>query len=350
MAKFWNNEGAGSDHQRKGGSVSGAGEYKDETNSFASLTLDRGVILAATDTGDQDKALALGQRHVDAVFTKDYGDQVIAYEGEASFLQSRINVEETQVARLDEALAHEPVEIPAPMENGGVDGPAELDKEVPPKNWLLRDKLTAGLSVAGVIGLSIASYFGIQATFEAAQLDILKDYPYLSYCLALVGPSGGLAIKFIGNLFREQRNQDRYRMAISVLGAIAFLVWIVLFAWLFEGLSGQFDPYAEVNHWVTWGFNLTQLVSEVLITAGMFAQIELALRRNSPSNTIPNPARPPLERARQAHLGVLAALIARQGVVEGYMTRLQALREDALVRVEAAIGQRMNEQPRDTLL
>ena len=107
-------------------------------------------------------------------------------EVEAEFIRTRLGVEKEAVGKIDKALAKEPLEIPAPMENGGVDGPAELDKEVSPKNWLLRDKLTAGMALLGVIGLSIASYFGIQATFEAAQLDILKDYPYLSYCLALL--------------------------------------------------------------------------------------------------------------------------------------------------------------------
>lgn len=348
MVKFWNGGGGGAgDFGSK--NVLGSTNHGDG-KTFDPLVLDRSILLAATDTGDKEEALDLGRRHVEAVFARQYGDLSVAYESEAGFLQSRINVEEAEVERLDVALAHEPVEIPAPMENGGVDGSAELNKEVPPGKWLLRDQLTAGLSSTGVVALSVASYFGIRATFEGAEIDIFKTFPYLTYMLALVGPAGGLGIKYIGNLFIEQRHQDRYRLVISVLGGIAFFVWILLFAFLFEGLSGQFDPYAEVNHLAVWAFNLTQLVSEVLIAAALYAQLELVLRKYSPSDMIPNPARPPLERARKAQLAVLASMVARQGVIEGYMTQLQAVREEAMVRVEVAIGQRMNAQPRDTVL
>lgn len=317
---------------------------------YPPLDWDRGIIRAATESGDKDKAHHTGERHVAGVFARDYAGELIKLESEASFLQSQLNVEEAEKARLEETFAREPLEIPAPLENGGADGPAKPNQEIPPGKWLLRDKLTAGSALAGVVGMSFASYFGIQATFAAAELDIVNDYPYLLYGLALVGPCGGLAVKLITNLFNEQRHQDRYRFIISILGVFAFLVWIVLFAWLFEGLSGQFDPFAEVNHLVVWGFNLTQILSEVLIAAALFVQVDLVLRKTSPSGNIPNPARPPLVRAKGEQLFVVADLTARQADVEGRLGQLQGIKEEALVAVSAAIDERMNLQPRETML
>lgn len=320
------------------------------TESLAPLPLDRGVMIGMTETGDVDAAVASGREYVDAVFTTTYGAQVAEFENEAAFLRSRCEVENKALERDDNALASEPAQIPAPMENGGVEGPGDVWAEVPLRDWQLRDQLTAALTVVGVIGLSIASFAGIQATFDDAKLPIFESHSYLSYMLAILAPTAGLAVKFIGNVFTDPANRDRYRKLVSFTGGISFFVWVVMFASLFEGLSGNFDPFAEPKRLLGWSFNLTHIIAEVLIAAGLFAQLEAVMLKYAPSVTIDNPVRPALERARKPHLNTVAALTARLGRIEGELSQLQGLKASTHVLAETAIRQRMTQTPRDTLL
>lgn len=322
----------------------------DTSYELPQLPLNQGLVRASIETGDIDRALQLGFQHVVAVFDKVWGAMVTELTTEATFLRGRIKVSQKAVDKIDEELADEPDQIPAPMENGGVGGPGEPLKEVPPKNWQLRDKLAASLTIIGVVALSVASYFGVQATFADADLPIFENFEYLSYMLAFLVIAAGLATKFLGSVFNDPKLQDRYRQLIGIVGVASFFIWVVLFASLFEGLSGVFDPFAEPKHLLGWGFNLTHIIAEVFIAAGLFGHLDAIMLKYAPSRKIDNSARPPLLRAREEHLPTLIALTARLGKVEGALTRLEGLKQDALVLVETAIRQRINETPRDTLI
>lgn len=314
------------------------------------LPIDRGLMNAAADLDDLDHALTIAYGHVDAVFQTKHGDEVAALEEEKGYVTDRLRVESTALDKIDRELAGEPTQIPAPQQNGGSDGPADPNIELPPKYWQLRDQLNACVVIVAILGLTIASYFGIEATFASAQLPIFDDHPYLSFMLAVIVPCAGLAVKMGGNVFSDPATRDRYRQSIVIIGIIAFFLWIPLFGLLFEGLSGVFDPFKEPDHLLGWGFNVTHIIAEALIAAGLYAQLDAIMLKYAPSRKVDNPARRALIGEKRPQLRVVEGLSARLGWIEGRLAQLYGLRGAARVLVEAAIRQRLNQKPRDGLL
>ena len=322
----------------------------DKGSETASLPIVRSVISAAIDTGELDLALEIGGRHVDAGYKEAHGAEVVALEREAELVGARKDIEQASLNTIDARLSMEPPQIPAPLENGGTDGPGDPDREIPPNRWQLRDKVGAGLITLTVLALIIASFFGFHATFAAAQLPIFDDFPHLPFLLAVLAPAAGLAIKFAATVFDDPANRKRYRQVLAFGGIASFLIYVPMLSALFEGLSGVWDPFAEPNHLLGWGFNVTHIVAEALITAALYDQLTAIMNKYAPSTLIDNPARPPLERQKADLLEAIEALVKRLGRIEGRLAQLDGVRDSAQVLVEAAIRQRMNEQPREGLL
>ncbi|MEM8821052.1 MAG: hypothetical protein AAGE90_16240 [Pseudomonadota bacterium] len=323
---------------------------RDKAEELAPVPIDRGVVGAAIDCGELEQALGLGKAHADAEFDIVHGGRVTSLEAQAVFLRARLDVEQAELDRNERALAREPLQIPASKQNGGADSPGDETEEVPPRRWQLRDQLSAGGAALGIVGLSAASYFGVEATFANAQLPIFDDNPHLTYALAAIAPTAGLAVKTAGKVFTDPDNRDRYNKLVVIAGIGAFALWVPMFGGLFEGLSGVFDPFAEPNHLLGWAFNVGHIIAEVFIAAGLSVHLDATMLKYAPSEQVDNQARPPLERAKAKQVSVVEGLTARLGDVEGPLSRLYGLRERARILVEAAIRQRMNEKPRDGLL
>lgn len=314
------------------------------------LGIDRGLVGAATEIGDQDPALASGEAYIESEFQILYGDQVAELERERGHVQSRVDVEKTALDGLDAQLAGEPPQIHASQKNGGAEGPADPKTEVPPRDWQLLDKLEAGVALVAIILLSIASYFGVHATFTNAQLPIVDDNAHLPFILATLVPVAGLAVKLAGNVFSDPANRDLYRKGVAITGLVAFFFWVPMFAALFEGLSGVFDPFKDPNHFLGWAFNVGHIFAEVLIAAGIWSHLSSVMRKYAPTELVDNPARPPLERAKAAQIEVVEALSARLGGIEGKLSQFYGLRDSARILVDTAIRQKMNQKPHDGLL
>lgn len=312
--------------------------------------LDRQVIAAAAKSGDLEKALRIGLEHADASFDILHGAEVTSLETEAAFVRARAEVEDRGLTSTDRELAVQPHQIDAPFENGGIDGPGKPNTEIPPSKWLLRDQLTGVLSVAGIAGLAIASYYGIEASFKEAQLPIFEQNPHLAKMLAIMPAAAGYSVKLIGNTFTVPANRELYRKAIAVSGGIAFAAWIPIFSGLFEGISGVFDPFAAPKSHLGLAFNICHILSEVLIAAGLYGQLDAVLQKYSPSGKIDNPARPALERTRGEQVTGSEAWALRLARIEGRLKQLTAVHTKTRNIVEAAICERMNQTPPEGLL
>ncbi|MEM9098690.1 MAG: hypothetical protein AAGC79_09210 [Pseudomonadota bacterium] len=329
---------------------SSGSENDNRTDVFAPLAIDTSLIRAACETGDLETAIQLATAHVDAEFAMTYGDLVTELETEAALAQSFLSFDTEALAEINSDLARQPPMIPAPMTNGGTRGPGDPNTEVPPKHWQLRDKIGVAGAGLGIAGLSVASYVVFQTTFEASALPIIDDNPHLAGALAVIAPAGGYAVKLIGNVFTDPANRDQYRKGLAIGGGVALVAYIPMFGALFEGLSGVFDAFAEPNHLLGWGFNVSHVVCEILISASLWGYADAVMRKYAPSEEVENPGIAPRARTKDARTADIEISSARHGRASGQLTRLYGIRDSARTLVETAIRQKMNEQPRDGLL
>lgn len=314
------------------------------------VQMDRGIVAAATDIQDPDKTVELGKRYAQSEFDLQYGAELAEAEANEEVIRLQYDDAKATLEDVNKKLAAEPPLVPAPQANGGVHGPAKTQQEVPFRDWYVRDKFSGGLVILAILGLLVASYAGIQATLSDAGLPIFDDQWHLPFMLAVLAPAAGIAIKQAVGVFNDPATKDRYRQIVTAIGILAFFVWVPLFASLFEGLSGVFDPFKQTNHFVAWGFNVGHIIAEALISAALFFQIDALMAKYAPSDLVPNEARPPLERHRDELIPRLEELSARLGAARGRIRSLKALSTEADVLVEAAILQRQNRQSDDGLL
>ncbi len=314
------------------------------------LNIDLGLVVAATECGDLETALGMGGRHVHARFRSLYGHLVAPLERQVAFLQGRIDVSTSALTRNDRNLVAEPLQIQAAYENGGIEGPANPDVELPPRKWQLLDKINAGLGAFMIIALMIASYLGFYASFINAELEVFYQRPYVPLALAVLAPAAGYALKTAGNTFTDPLVKQRYRQGVIIAGLAAFFIYVPIFGLQFKGLSGAWDPFAEPSPLLAWAFNVAHVFAETLIAAGIFAQFDATAQKYAPSQKVPNPHRPVLIREDEALTTLTAARITELADPEGELNRLYGIRDDALVYVETAIRQRMNQEPPKGLL
>ena len=279
-----------------------------------------------------------------------YGAELSQAEAEEAAVQKQYDVAEAALNETDKKLADEPLEIPATKSNGGNSGPGETEKETPFSEWQTRDQLSGLLTTTAIIGLLGASYAGIQATLADAGLPIFEEQKHLPFMLSMLAPAAGIMIKQAAGVFNDPASKDRYRKAVTGTGIVAFFVWVPLFASLFEGLSGVFDPFKETYHFIAWGFNVGHIVAEALISAALFFQLDALMAKFAPSDMIPNEARRPLERAREKQVETFETLARRLGAIKGRIRTLKAAYAEADVVGDIAILQRMNRKPDDGLL
>lgn len=323
---------------------------KDQQDVKRAVPLDRAVVTAATDIQDPAKTLELGKRYAGSQFDLEYGAELAEAEAEEAVIRQQYDDIKTALDDVNKTLAAEPVLVPAAQSNGGSNGPAETDKEVPIRDWYLRDKLSGALIVLALAGLLVASYAGVHATLADAGLPIFDEQWHLPFMLAFLAPAAGIVIKGAVGLFNDPANKHLYRQAVTGIGILAFFAWVPMFASLFEGVSGVFDPFKEANHFLAWGFNVGHILAEALISAALFFQLDAVMAKWTPSDFIPSEARPPLEERRDTLIPKLEALSKRLGAARGRIRALKALHAEADVLVEAAILQRQNRQPDDGLL
>ncbi|WP_299825310.1 hypothetical protein [uncultured Roseobacter sp.] len=323
---------------------------KDQPDVVRAVQLDRGIVTATTDIQDQDKALELAKRYATSESELQYGAELAAAEAEETVVVQQYAEIKAELDITNKKLAAEPLEIPASQGNGGAQGPAETEKEVPLRRWQTRDQFSGSLIILAILGLLVASYAGIHATLADAGLPIFEEQWHLPLMLAVLAPAAGIAIKQATGVFNDPASKDRYRQVITAIGILAFFVWVPLFASLFEGLSGVFDPFKETNHFIAWGFNVGHIIAEALISAALFFQLDALMAKYAPSGLVPNEARPPLERHRDELIPKFEALSERLGAARGRVRSLKALYAGADVLVETAVVQRMNRKPDDGLL
>lgn len=323
---------------------------KDPTARPEVVDLDRNIVAAAADFADQEAKHKLVFRYADAEADRQYGAALTLAEAEEAAIKMQHEAAVAALQDTDKKLAAEPLQIPTTKANGGNTGPGEVNKETRFRHWQSRDQFAGVLIIFAILALLAASYAGIQATLADAGLPIFEEQKHLPFMLSVLAPAAGIAIKQATGVFNDPASKDLYRKIITAIGILAFFLWVPLFASLFEGLSGVFDPFKETNHFIAWGFNVGHIIAEALISAALFFQLDALMAKYAPSDLIDNEARPPLERFRVKQVEAVETLAIRLGEVQGRIRELRALYEEAHVLVEAAILQRESRQRDDGLL
>lgn len=92
---------------------------------------DRNIIRAISMCGDLETALKLGRNYVNAQFASKYGaelaDVLLRLEPSEARVKRAIKV----LRDLEKELDAQPIQIPAPQENGGIDADVETRTETP---------------------------------------------------------------------------------------------------------------------------------------------------------------------------------------------------------------------------
>ena len=315
------------------------------------LPLERNFVIAVVaGGGDLERMIERCAAYARAVFDKMYAADLTVWEREVERLDALLARILAAIRVIERELAAEPLEIPAAAENGGANGPAETERKVWFWRWSLKDQLAALFSGSALVGILGASFLGAQATFADSGLPLFEREPLLSYCLAVLPVAAAVSFKFIGSVLFGEASKRSFRKWAAIAGAVAFALWIPAFSGLLEGVAGVFDPFAEPNHLLGWFFNTIHIVSEVLIGAGLYSQLDGILDRYSPSRKVPNPAREPLL-AELARLDAEHAKVAKDhGEAEGIVLVLNGLLNEALAILEAELVKRTNVDRGDDLI
>jgi len=158
------------------------------------------------------------------------------------------------------------------------------------KDWLGKDKVIfvfvfAALVVAMVMGAS-----NVYSNLIASGVTVFIEKPWLAVFLSMLVPTGSAAIKFIINFMEHERSRKRYALWVNVLTILSLLVWSILFALNFTGVSGGID-WESMGESHSSGAALVwiQLFAEMLIASSLFLVIEDIYMRYSPDFYPENP-------------------------------------------------------------
>lgn len=312
--------------------------------------LDAGLLTAVSESGDLESALKLGRDYVENVFAACYSEELAKVRMD---LQVSEPLLKQAIDRLKAAIAElnaQPAIIHAAKDNGGAHGPAETGIEVPFSRWTKRDLIGFLLSGASSVAIGVATFMSVEATMQAAELEIFDLAPNLPSALAVMPVALAVLLKQTATLFTSEANRTRYRQIITAVGIAAFAAWVPLFSILYDGVSGVFDPYAEPNHLLGTLFNIVHLVCEPLIGAALFIQADAIMAKYSPSHKVPNPETQPWYAEVTEAADEAAAYGVPVAQAKGRSDTLMGIKGLAHIYVEAAIRQKFNEQPRNTLI
>ena len=209
---------------------------------------------------------------------------------------------------------------------------------VPFKNWLFWDQASVSLCV--LVGLLL---FPITMTSVVATLQthapIYLEQGWMAWMLAVLAPASSIVIKFGQSCFDSPITKHRYMQAICGLTGALVLIWMVLFAINFPGLTPSFD-FASYGESSGQGkgmlLTLVQLMAEVLCSASLFLIAQAVIHKYQPDSSILNPAYRLAEQALTAHQQQHAALEQTYSAFMSQLTQLRCQRDNARIETITA--------------
>lgn len=184
------------------------------------------------------------------------------------------------------------------------------------KDWGLKDKILLLITSLALVAAMLMGTANIYANLMASGVTIFLTKPYLALVIALLLPIASIAIKNITHYIHNPLLKRHYGLGIYAFTMLLLLVWGVLFAMNYSGVTGGFDPSAllEDNSTTDTGAALvwTQLMLELLMGSALFLTIEEITSKYAPECFAPNMAYFEAEKTYQT------ALNAHQKLEENY--------------------------------
>ncbi|MEM1150134.1 MAG: hypothetical protein AAGI03_06205 [Pseudomonadota bacterium] len=293
------------------------------------------IIKAAARLNEAEGLAAVGNA-ADQAFSVVHGAELAGLDADIARDARRIEQAAAERDNTAEELAATPEWVPGAVANAGHQGGASRS-EVPFAAWQFRHQFTALLCLLAGFTVLGTSLLTVSATLRDSGLPIMIEQPLLPWLMAAIAPTGSIAIKAIAASFRDERTRKRMRSGIYAAAVLSFLIWLGLFALKFEGVSGDFNPFAEPNPFVTWAFNALQILSEVLIGAALFAQVDGIAAVYAPDYHVQNLRHGQLTERRDALDAEIDALMDRQRATTGRKAELEAIRTFNRATAELAV-------------
>lgn len=194
------------------------------------------------------------------------------------------------------------LEQTAPYVKSAADEDGQLQKTAF-KDWGLKDKILLFVTGLALIGAMVMGTANIYANLLASGVTIFLTKPYLAVVIALLLPIASIAIKNITHYIHNPLFKRRYGLGIYAVTLVLLLVWGVLFAMNYTGVTGGFDPAAllddsgstDTGAALVWA----QLMLELLMGSALFLTIEEIAGHYAPESFMPNMAYFEAEKAHQ---------------------------------------------------
>jgi len=150
-----------------------------------------------------------------------------------------------------------------------------------------KDKSLFIFVLIGLLAVLLMGMSNIYSNLMASGTVIFIEKPWLAIALSALLPTGSAALKFVTNFMAFDRSRKRYAICVNILTAIALLVWTVLFAQNFAGITGEIDwPLLDDSDSNGALFVWIQLIAELLVGASLFLVLEDIWQSITPESSL----------------------------------------------------------------
>lgn len=183
--------------------------------------------------------------------------------------------------------------------------------------WQFKDQLFMVVTSMALIGALIMGAANVYANLMASGVGIFLTNPYLAIAISLLLPIAATAIKNLSHYIHNPLIRRRYGLAIYGLTLVLLVVWAILFAQSFSGISGGFDASALLEESTSSDSGAalvwSQMMLELLMGSALFLTIEEIASKYAPEFYTPNMAHYEAKKAYQT------ALAAHQKIESDYV-------------------------------
>lgn len=265
-----------------------------------------------------------------------HGDETVALEEMSDLEENRRKIACSERDRYAEELARTSEWIPGARpnaESGGGSNHANISFW----HWQPRHQVSViGYGTAALVALG-CSWISVKASLQDSGLPIFINEPMLAAFMAAIAPTASIAIKSVGSLVKHESAKKKIRTALYLMATLSFVGWVALFSTKFEGLSGDFDPFAAPDPVAGQAFTMLQIITEVLVGAALFMNLEAITAIYSPEYFTANLRHEQLTERKAALDAEINALTENLQAARGRLTELNAIRDLTIAAAELAL-------------
>lgn len=196
--------------------------------------------------------------------------------------------------------------------------------------WPIQDRATLVLASLTSIAVVATGCSNVFANLMSAGIPVFLEHPALAWTLSAIVPAGAFVLHAGVSFLDLERTRRTYAKGIFAATGILLLIWTVLFAMNFSGVSGSFDVLSlgESSGSAT-AFVWVQLASEIVIAAALFLVIESLCAKHQPDHYARNPEHEQLATSLQSAVSTQERLRNELTTVIKKRSELEAAKEAA---------------------